>query len=154
MRVRRAVKLSVLIALVVAVPASAATREYRGKTSQERKVRLVVNDGRLDLIAVRWVADCRRKGKVFRGLTRYANRPEGPIERNGDAFSDSGTTRGAYRRVRWIQDLAVTGTFLPRRRAKGVHTARVRVYRRPRGSETYRRVDTCKARVSFTARAG
>ena len=151
---RAAVKLGLAVALIAAVPAAAATTEYRGETSQGKRVRLVVNDGVLDLIAIRWVADCRRPGKVFRGLTRYANRPEGPIEREGDRFSDSGTTRGAYRRVRWIQDLAVSGTFLSNGRARGVHTARVRVYRRPRGSETYRRVDTCKTRVSFTARVG
>jgi hypothetical protein len=152
--VRRAINLGLLLALVAAVPALAATTVYRGQTNQDRGARLEVNDGVLDLIAIRWVADCRRPGKVFRGLTRYANRPEGPIERDGDAFSDSGTTRGAYRRIRWIQELAVSGTFLPESRARGVHTVRVRVYRRPRGSTRYRRVDTCRARVTFRARAG
>ena len=68
MSVRRAIKLSVLVALVAAVPAMAATTEYRGKTSQDRKVRLVVKDGQLDLIAVRWVADCRRKGEGLQGV--------------------------------------------------------------------------------------
>lgn len=138
-----------MVALIAAVPAAAATTVYRGKTSQDRRVKVVMVDGEFDYIFLRWLADCRRAGEnYYRGATRWLNRPEGPIERDGDAFSDSGRVRIRYRRFRFVERLSLSGSFRPEGRIAGVHRARVRVYRRGK------RIDTCTARVRWRAKLG
>lgn len=138
-----------VLALLAAVPAAAATTlVYRGHTRQHRPVRVVVRDGNLDYIKIKWVARCRTH-HVWRDTSLWLNRPEGPIERQGDAFTDSGRYTVRYRDGKAIFDAKLSGSFLPNNRIAGTHFTRVRVYNR-KG----RRIDVCKVKTGFGAKVG
>jgi hypothetical protein len=127
---RRGAIFGVLLAAIVAIPAGAVTTVvYKGKTSQGLTARLVVNDGTLDRVYFRWVGKCRNKRFVWRDRTWYLNRPEGPIERNGDAFSDGGRIVVRYKDgTRAIHTSRMSGTFGPNNTATGEMWETVRFY--------------------------
>src|SRR4051794_3075323 len=146
---RRGGTLAVVLALLLAVPAAAVTTVvYTGRTNQHLAVRVVVRDGNLDYIKVKWVAKCRTN-HIWRDKTYWRNRPEGPIERQGDAFSDSGRYVLTFKDGKAIFDGKLSGSFLPNNRIAGTHFTKVRVYNK-RG----KRIDVCKVKTGFSAKAG
>jgi hypothetical protein len=148
---RRGLKLGLLLALLMTVPATAVTTvTYRGQTSQHLPAKVVVTDGTLQLVYVKWVGHCRNRHFVWRDKTYYRNMPEGPIERQGDAFSDSGRLVERYKDgTKAVRTARMAGTFLPDNKVIGKHAETVRLYNK-RG----KRIDYCHVKVNFGATAG
>jgi hypothetical protein len=147
---RRGVLLGCATAAAVAVPAVAATTvTYLGQTSQHLPVKVRVIDGTLDLVRVKWVAHCRNKRFVWRDKTYFRNLPDGPIERQGDAFSDSGRLRVRYKDgTHSIRTARLAGRFLPDNKVIGTDTETVRLYKGKK------RIDFCHVKVNFGASVG
>jgi hypothetical protein len=79
-----------------AIPATAgaAMRKTVGKTSQGKQALVWVrDDNSVARVDVRYKAKCRKKGRSVTGRMYWRDRPQGPFQRNGEAFSDGGETR-------------------------------------------------------------
>lgn len=84
--------LTVLLALTIPASSIAATKHYVGKTEQGYRASAKVVDGDLRWLKVTWSADCQDPGYRYGPVkTIWIDRPDGPIEQTGRAFTDGGT---------------------------------------------------------------
>jgi hypothetical protein len=149
-RIKRAVALCAVVACTAPATADAAIRKATGETSQGRPVLLWVrDDGNVTLVKFKWQARCRKRGFVWRDNMYFRDRPEGPFQRNGGAFSDGGTFKKRYRGgLRPTFNTHMTGAPAEGGGWEGTFRASVRVFNR-RG----RMLDYCKT-GSLTGRGG
>ena len=142
---RLTVVLAAVAALVLAVPALAATDSYRGKTSQGKKASARVVDGRVKLIKTAWSLPCRNQ-RDFRvtGGTRWTDTAEGPIEQPGDGtFTDSGVSTDTAEEGKARIKETISGTF-DAKHMTARNTITVKIY-----NSAGKQIDTCKGTIRF-----
>ena len=147
----RCLLVAVILSAGLPATASAATKRFRGETSQSRNVRVVVNEsGRVQRMVIGWRADeCRRRGTWVRNVTVFR-----PLRRRASA--DAFTVAGSYRvrdkggiRIRIRVSARATRTFdpanPPAEQWSGTFRSRAAVRRHGRV------VDVCRLRTSWIA---
>jgi hypothetical protein len=130
-------------AALLLLPASASAADYRGKTSQGRKVSAHVVDGRLKLLKLSWRIPCRKEGYTWTDTTHWVDRAQGPIEHDGPKFTDGGRRQQEYADGRAVFKETLEGEILDGR-VKGKSTIRLRLY-----AKSGKRLDYCRGTVRF-----
>jgi hypothetical protein len=135
------------VALVPVGVALAASPEgtYRGRTSQGFKTVMKVKGGMVDRVNVPWRGHCRVKGFHW-GPEKpfwWVNDPKGPIEQQGNTFSDSGRVVRKKNGHRAVITVHLKGKIAGNK-VTGTESARVQV------RDKYGH-DVCKARVHWSA---
>lgn len=121
---------------------------YKGRTSQGYKARLVVRDGRLKFANIQWLAHCRNRDVTWGPVTYspWTDTPEGPIEQEGNDFSDSGGGRRVRPNERAYIIQHLSGHFSGDR-VSGRMTSTVRFRAKGIKGRQY-----CRSRLRFNAK--
>lgn len=133
----------ITVIVVLAAPAAASAADYRGKTSQGKRVSARVVDGRLKLLKLDWKVPCRKEGYTLSDGTHWVDRATGPIEHDGSKFTDGGRREDVYTDGRTVTKETLEGEILDGR-VKGTSTIRVRLY-----TKSGKRLDYCRGTIRF-----
>jgi hypothetical protein len=133
---------------VLALPSAASADVWVGKTRQGLRGVVETNpDGSIKVIKVKYRVRCARRGFTFDGRTDWQTTEANPIERNGNAFSDSGQSSGKLGRGYAVTaNLTLAGRFLADGRVTVRHTTDATVTLRGRP------FDRCRGTVRFVGR--
>ena len=122
--------------------ASAAMRKATGKTNQGKAVSAWIRgDNSVALVKFAFKAKCRDPGYYWTDKMYFRDRPEGPFERQGEAFSDGGKYKMKYKDGPATFVANMTGAPSPAGGWEGTFRISVRAYNR-RG----KMIDFCKTR--------